>query len=719
MKKLNLMSRLGLLGTAMLIAVGGFFVAEKALAVTANINHLAITTEAQTISVSVASSVITVQTRNAEDTAEQLDTSGTTVSLASSSATGEFSSNSETWEAVTTLGMNNGTANRNFYYKDSVPGTYTITISADGWTEATQSIVVEGDVPPAAGPVFIDDNTNGTFDEGESDFETIQEAVDAANPGDTTGDTIVVTAGTYDSFSVVDKSDLTISGAGQGETIIEPTTLVTTSTAHKYTANMLASVFVNGSTGITIQNMTIKSNDQTPGSGGPDAIVFWNASTGTIGNCDITGVYTINGVQSGQGIAIDASGSQASDLSVEDSNISGFQKNGIEAIDGNGATSGATDTITISINGGSITGAGPTDAIAQNGVLAWNRGGGGVSASIDGTEISGFSYTGDATAAGVLAYGGGNIMVNNSTLTNNQLNVSNVDSPQIDASKNYWGSEDGPVAESIEGDVIFSPWFSDADMTELSTTLATTLPVTVGALTIDIPDDITITGDENWDGLLETPTATTVTLDIPGFNTDVSSAIALGSSLYDLTFDKAVKLTFAGQAGKHIGWYDAAGDFTEITDDCNATGGDDQALQTAQLGGEASCKMDVGENLIVFTKHFSTFLTYTTEAESAGSSSGSRRNSTAPSTPGQILGAETGPDESFVFTLSLKMGPPYQNQAEVMELQKFLNAAGFGPLVIDGKFGPLTKDALVKFQLANGLVGDGVVGPLTRAVLNK
>ena len=68
------------------------------------------------------------------------------------------------------------------------------------------------------------------------------------------------------------------------------------------------------------------------------------------------------------------------------------------------------------------------------------------------------------------------------------------------------------------------------------------------------------------------------------------------------------------------------------------------------------------------------------------------------------------------------MGPPYNvavNGAEVMELQKFLNAEGFGPLVVDGKFGPLTKAAVIKFQLANGLVGDGVVGPLTIAALNK
>src|SRR3989338_5916939 len=35
----------------------------------------------------------------------------------------------------------------------------------------------------------------------------------------------------------------------------------------------------------------------------------------------------------------------------------------------------------------------------------------------------------------------------------------------------------------------------------------------------------------------------------------------------------------------------------------------------------------------------------------------------------------------------------------------------------DGKFGPLTKAAVMAWQSGHGLVADGVVGPLTRAAL--
>jgi hypothetical protein len=78
---------------------------------------------------------------------------------------------------------------------------------------------------------------------------------------------------------------------------------------------------------------------------------------------------------------------------------------------------------------------------------------------------------------------------------------------------------------------------------------------------------------------------------------------------------------------------------------------------------------------------------------------------------GQVLGAE-----KFIFTLFLKMG---SHGNEVMELQKFLNNAGYGILVVDGRFGARTKAALIKFQIANGLRGDGVVGAKTREILNK
>jgi LysM repeat protein len=55
--------------------------------------------------------------------------------------------------------------------------------------------------------------------------------------------------------------------------------------------------------------------------------------------------------------------------------------------------------------------------------------------------------------------------------------------------------------------------------------------------------------------------------------------------------------------------------------------------------------------------------------------------------------------------------------ARVAALQVALRAHGLQPGPIDGVPGPRTRDALVRFQRARGLVPDGVLGPATRRAL--
>ena len=90
---------------------------------------------------------------------------------------------------------------------------------------------------------------------------------------------------------------------------------------------------------------------------------------------------------------------------------------------------------------------------------------------------------------------------------------------------------------------------------------------------------------------------------------------------------------------------------------------------------------------------------------------GKNCNTVTPVVVGKVLGVE-----KFNFTKIMKNG---SNGNEVAEFQKFLNGAGFDCGKIDGKFGVKTKAALIKFQIANKLTGDGVVGAKTRVLLNK
>ncbi len=55
---------------------------------------------------------------------------------------------------------------------------------------------------------------------------------------------------------------------------------------------------------------------------------------------------------------------------------------------------------------------------------------------------------------------------------------------------------------------------------------------------------------------------------------------------------------------------------------------------------------------------------------------------------------------------------------EVERLQRLLREHGFPVGRIDGRFGPATEAALLAFQRANGLLADGIAGPLTWQALD-
>jgi murein L,D-transpeptidase YcbB/YkuD len=76
----------------------------------------------------------------------------------------------------------------------------------------------------------------------------------------------------------------------------------------------------------------------------------------------------------------------------------------------------------------------------------------------------------------------------------------------------------------------------------------------------------------------------------------------------------------------------------------------------------------------------------------------------------QLFGS---PKNSF-FSALLKMGSAGNS---IKELQALLNKAGYNPGLPDGKFGQQTKLAVIRFQRDKGLQSDGVVGPMTWALL--
>ncbi|MDD4409703.1 MAG: hypothetical protein PHW52_03590, partial [Candidatus Pacebacteria bacterium] len=145
-----------------------------------------------------------------------------------------------------------------------------------------------------------------------------------------------------------------------------------------------------------------------------------------------------------------------------------------------------------------------------------------------------------------------------------------------------------------------------------------------GNVNVDIPANTTVTSaDTTWNGVIAAPTNTTVT--IPGGTTD--TAIQIGFTGAKLSFDNAVRILIPGGAGKRVGYVRTGITFTEITATCAA---DSQATGNA-LVADGDCKIAVGSDMVIWTKHFTTFATYTTTVSGGGSGGGG--GSGSPSNP--------------------------------------------------------------------------------------
>jgi hypothetical protein len=241
-------------------------------------------------------------------------------------------------------------------------------------------------------------------------FNSIQDAVIAALDGEE----IHVSSGIYEEqISIVNK-DVKITGEGKGNTIIRSPELLNTSFVTS--SNNKVVFYVNGGN-VEVSNLTIdgfyrgNSNYRMIGLG------FYNAS-GLVDNVEVINIQNspANGAQHGNAIYAYNNDGISRFISVKNSSVENFQKNGITM---NGSNLSAT------VENNDVQCYGQIDFIAQNGIQM----GYGVTGSVLNNRIDGCSFVNEASSynrasAGILLYDvGDSINISSNILSNNDMGV--------------------------------------------------------------------------------------------------------------------------------------------------------------------------------------------------------------------------------------------------------------------------------------------------------
>lgn len=269
--------------------------------------------------------------------------------------------------------------------------------------------------------------------------KTIQAGVDQVDPGGT----VIVVAGTYVEQVEITKP-LTLDGSGPGVTIIESPAAL--SEFFTTSANNYPIVYVHGTDDVTVQHLTVdgagkgNSNYRFVGIGYSDA-------GGAIDDVVITGIRDtpISGTQHGVGILAFAESGTPRSLTISDSTLSDYQKNGM-------VLAGAD--LTANVTGNTVTGAGAVNFIAQNGIQV----SGGANAEIEDNTVSGHSYTPFSwVSTGMLLYGAGSADTSGNTVSENQVGIYVIDTPGDHDGNTVSASSAGTASPYFWGIVVDSP----------------------------------------------------------------------------------------------------------------------------------------------------------------------------------------------------------------------------------------------------------------------
>ncbi|MDD4548889.1 MAG: S-layer homology domain-containing protein [Syntrophomonadaceae bacterium] len=129
---------------------------------------------------------------------------------------------------------------------------------------------------------------------------------------------------------------------------------------------------------------------------------------------------------------------------------------------------------------------------------------------------------------------------------------------------------------------------------------------------LTIPFGTTITGPAGWTGTINLPTVKSEPAATPANAEKVNAVIEVGFGDTELTFSKPVRLLIPGQAGKKA-VYVRGGKVVAIDKTISA---DTLEAATKDITGYGDGKIDVNNDLVIWTKHFTQFIAYTAKTVS-------------------------------------------------------------------------------------------------------
>lgn len=340
-------------------------------------------------------------------------------------------------------------------------------------------VVTVGGQTVTADPVTVNDD-------GPSDYASIQHAVDTVP----NGTTVVVAAGTYDENVTIDTANVTILGAGSDEVTIDVTNAGDVRGINAKADNLTLSGFTlvgpggDGKQGIHtgspphenlhVRDVVVKDFDRNGiDVHGVDGVVLTNVEAHN---------------NSGVGIAL-----------TDSANITVSQAS---------ATNNSWGGLALWSNGGFVDdGVGIHHAVVVNSTFANNSGSGVYMQDSAGVGPDGFedivvrNSEIESNGVGFAALPGTNasavtLYQNDIADNNDSAIVVNEDAHgSLDATFNWWGTERGPAADAVEGDVRTNPYLTvqpseAADTPENITEFAYTVEMDAGAHAFGVPGPV-------------------------------------------------------------------------------------------------------------------------------------------------------------------------------------------------------------------------------------